>query len=282
MWGGHERLWQQLNTEYIVVLSVDVVMADDFIERAIEVIDKNSKIGALQAKIYQFDIDSYPASLASKTIDTCGFQIQRSRRVTNIGHGEEDHGQFDKAGEIFGVEGAVPVFRKTALDSIRIGSSSNDSEQFPSEIADHDLFWYAEDLDVAWRIRLAGWQEWYDPSIIAWHDRGTTKSQAHGGWLHYISRVPARHQVSLKKRRLEWRNTRWTRIKNDYIINVLKDLPYILWREIEVLGYTILFEPGVLAELPRFIKLIPKMLKKRSQILSKAKVTPEQIHQFFK
>ena len=62
-------------------------------------------------------------------------------------------------------------------------------------------------------------------------------------------------------------------IKNDYIINVLKDLPFIVARECMVLAYTILFEPLVLLETWRFIKLFPRMLKKRSYIISHAQVS---------
>jgi hypothetical protein len=71
-------------------------------------------------------------------------------------------------------------------------------------------------------------------------------------------------------------------MKNDYIINILKDLPYILWRELQVFGYTILFEPGVLKEAPTLIRGIPKMLRKRRAILSHAITTPQNIRQFFK
>jgi GT2 family glycosyltransferase len=198
--------------------------------------------------------------------------MTRSRRILNIGHGELEQGQFNVPKEIFGVEGAVPFFRREALESIRI----------LDEITDHDLFWYGEDLDVAWRVHMAGWKQIYDPLVVAWHDRGTSKSHAHGWWFNYISRVNMRQKISIKKRRLEWRNTRWTRIKNDYIINVLRDLPYIVWREIKVLGYTILFEPGVLKELPKFIGGIPLMLKKRREIMRREKVSPAAIHHYFR
>src|SRR3989338_10502136 len=269
MWGGQEKLLKYSSDEYVVFLSVDVMLDKDFISRAIAILDADSHIGAVQAKIYQYTAGE---PLTKQIIDTCGFEIYRNRRIGNIGHGSPDGEQFNQASEIFGVEGAVPIFRRQALESIRV----------MGEIADHDLFWYGEDLDVAWRLNLAGWKQIYEPSIIAWHDRGTTKSHTHGSWLKYISHVHIRQQLSIKKRRLEWRNARWTRIKNDYIINILKDLPYILWRETEVLGYTILFEPIVLKEIPKFLRFLPKMLRKRRAIMVRAVTTPQSIHKFFK
>src|SRR3989344_6305937 len=230
MWGGQEELLKKSLGKYIVILSEDVILEKDFLTNAVQALDADSGLGAIQAKVYQFDIQKLETGnchkdlpkgekLETGVIDTCGFKVFRSRRVINVGTGEVNTGQYGKACEIFGVEGAVPVFRKEALESIRV----------LEEITDHDLFWYGEDLDVAWRLRLAGWRQCYEPSIIAWHDRGTTKSHTHGSWLKYISHVHIRQQLSIKKRRLEWRNARWTRIKNDYIINILKDLPYILW-----------------------------------------------------
>lgn len=274
MWVGHEELLKTTLGSYLVVLSVDVILEKDFVSRAIQKMEADPKLGAIQAKIYQYNIsDLNPNSynLEPKIIDTCGFELYRSRRIGNIGHGESDRGQFDQPKDIFGVEGAVPVLRTEALKSIKI----------LGEITDHDMIWYGEDLDIAWRLRMAGWKQMYFPDVIAWHDRGTTKSHTRGSWFKYISRVGIRQQISIKKRRLEWRNSRWTRIKNDYIINMLKDFPFIIWREIEVLGYSILFEPGVLKEIPKFFWGIPRMLRKRREIMKQAKVTPAEIHAYF-
>ena len=272
MWIGHEELLRTTRGTYLVVLSVDVILEKDFISEAVQKMEANPKLGAIQGKIYQFDASQLVSTEPERAIiDTCGFRMYRSRRIGNIGHGEHEQGQFSEPMEIFGVEGAVPVLRIEALKSIEV----------LGEIADHDMVWYAEDLDIAWRLRLAGWSQRYEPSVIAWHDRGTTKGHTHGSWVRYIKRVSIRQSIPTKRRRLEWRNTRWTRIKNDYIINVLKDLPWIVAREIEVLGYAVLFEPEVLKEIPKFFWGIPRMLRKRKEIMKRAKVGPSEIHAYF-
>lgn len=274
MWGGQESLLRDAKSPYVVFLSADVIMHPSFINEAVGALEEDARIGGVQAKIYQFSAKELSADTefpSTVVIDTCGFQIERSRRVRNIGHGLPDDGKYDRPREIFGVEGAVPIFRVSALESIRIFG----------EIADRDMFWYGEDLDVAWRMRLAGWRQVYSPAVMAWHDRGTTKGHATGSWLDYIGRVSIRRQIPLKRRRLEWRNTRWTRIKNDHIINIFKDLPYILGRELGVLGYTLLFEPAVFKEFPAFVRGIPRMVKKRRAIMSKAKIGPAQVRSYF-
>src|SRR3989344_5831004 len=253
MWPGQEELLKYSNGKYILGMAVDVILDKNFVKNAVEVMEQDSKIGAIQAKIYRFD--QQPTTndpQFTKIIDTCGFRIFKSRRIVNIGHGEKDRGQYDNLGEIFGIEGACPFFRKGTLENCGIevrprGFFEVEPQKLQTEIFDHDYFWYGDDLDLAWRMNLFGWKQVFVPSVIAWHDRQTTKNLKRN-WSDYMFRVPARQQIPIKKRRLDWRNTRFTIIKNDYIINILKDLGYILTREVAVLVYTLLFEPKVFLE----------------------------------
>ena len=269
MWPGHEELLKHSAGEYVVFLSVDVVLDKYFTSNAVKIMDKDSKIGAVQAKTYSYDVGNVgEGDLPKKIIDTCGFQAYKSRRIINMGHGEMDNGQFNQEKEIFAVEGAVPVFRKKALEGCRI----------LGEIADHDMFWYAEDLDVAWRMRVFGWKQMFAPDVIAWHDRQTTKNLR----KTFYDFIKIRRQIPLQKRRLEWRNIRFTVIKNDYIINILKDLPFILKREVMMLCYLLIFEPKVLSEMAVFFRLLPKILRKRKQIVNNRVVSSEEMRKWFK
>lgn len=272
MWPGHEEALKHSKGVYVLCVSADVMIDSQFVERSVAICEADLKIGAVQAKIYQYD---YPklsdgSYRQSTLIDTCGFFMFRSRRVGNVGHGMPDDGRYAQLKEIFGVEGAVPFFRRSALESLRIDGT----------IWDHDYFWYGDDLDVAWRMNLFGWKQCFDPNVIAFHDRSTTKGMAKG-WLDAINRVSLRRQIPITKRRLDWSNTRFTIIKNDYIINILRDLPRILLRETQVLGYAILFEPGLLLEFGRFARLLPRMLAKRWKIMAQAKVPARGMRRWF-
>ncbi|MDP2648058.1 MAG: glycosyltransferase, partial [Candidatus Yanofskybacteria bacterium] len=166
MWPGHEKALEHSHGEYTVALSVDVILDKNFVQEAVEAFERHPKAGALQAKVYQYDLKDIDQGIqpVPVVVDTCGFQLSRSRRVKNIGHGETDNGQFGQEKEIFGIEGAVPIFRKNAFESCRV----------QGHIADPDFFWYGDDLDLAWRLRLFGWEEWYVPALVAYHDRSTT------------------------------------------------------------------------------------------------------------
>ncbi len=265
MWPGQEELLKYSRGEYIVSISVDIILNKNFVEEAIKALEKNPKIGGAEAKIYSYLLDNGVAK-KSRIIDTCGFEIYRSRRIVNIGHGEEDRGQFNEEKEIFAVEGAVPVFRKKALDDIRING----------HLADPSYFWYGDDLDMAWRMRIFGWKQVFIPTAVAYHDRKTTKGLA-GGISGFIA---MRKTVPLFKRRLDWRNVSLTIIKNDFAVNFLQDLPYILWRQIRLWVYFLFFEPSMFLEIFGVAKLLPNMLKQRREIMRKARISAKEMRQW--
>ncbi len=283
-WLGQEELLKYSRGEYIVALSVDVVLDPHFIEEAVRVFKKDPKIGAIQGKIYKYEFP-YIRDTRYKILDTAGFQIFRSRRIINIGHGQEDRGQFSQEREIFAAEGAAPVLRRQALEDCRLvsqvsnyGSRTSIVDSGGGLIIDPDFFWYGDDLDLAWRMRLFGWKQVYAPMAIAYHDRQTTKALAGGGWREFIK---IRKTVPMFKRRLDWRNTTLAIIKNDFTANFLRDLPLVFWRQLRLWVYFLLFEPSMFLEIFRVAKMLPKMLKRRSEIMRKARVSAKEMRKWF-
>jgi len=268
-WPGQEKAMESSHGKYIVALSVDVLMEPSAIEKAVDILEKDGRIGALEAKILQYSIEE-ERILKTNLIDTLGFQIFRSRRVINLGHGEEDRNQYGGEKEIFAVEGAAPILRKSALEELRV----------LGEIADREMFWYGDDLDLAWRMRLFGWKQVYSPAVIMYHDRSTTKGTSRK-WKDYFLRIGDRKKIPAFKKRLDWRNKRLARIKNDYWQNMLRDFLPIVWREIQEIGYITLFEPAVLLEIPKLIRLLPRTLKKRRVIMARAKAGPKEMAKWF-
>jgi GT2 family glycosyltransferase len=266
-WPGHEEALKYSKGEYIVAISVDIILDAKFVEETVKVLNKDPQIGGVEAKIYSYSL-AHDGELIqkTKTIDTCGFEIFRTRRIVNIGHGEEDRGQFNEEKEIFAVEGAVPVFRKQALEDIRING----------HFADPAYFWYGDDLDLAWRMRIFGWKQVFAPLAIAYHDRKTTKGLA-GNESGFIS---MRKTVPLFKRRLDWRNTTLTVIKNDFASNFFEDLPYILWRQFKLWAYFLFFEPSMFLEVFRVAKLVPNMLKQRREIMNKSRISSKEMRKW--
>jgi GT2 family glycosyltransferase len=249
MWPGHEFLMAHTRGSYVLAVSVDVIIDPAFIACAVAACEQDPAIGAVQGKVLQLP--------DRNRVDTCGFSLTRGRKVLNIGHGQFDGPAFSRSRIVLGVEGAVPFFRRSALEDCNI----------EGHIWDPDYFWYGDDLDLAWRMTLLGHRQIYLPDAVAWHDRSTTKGFARVPIVGQLGRIRARRAIPLFKRRLDWSNTRFTIIKNDSIINILRDLPWILPRELLVLGYTALFEPGVFKEFGRFFRLLPRMLRRRTALM---------------
>src|SRR3989344_2811549 len=118
MWPGHQEALRHSRGKYFLALSADVIIHPDFIANAVSAAERDTRIGAIQAKIYQYeqaDLVRGDPALRPDIIDTCGFKITRSRRIMNVGHGQKDRGQYDTEQEVFGVEGAAPFFRTAAF-----------------------------------------------------------------------------------------------------------------------------------------------------------------------
>jgi GT2 family glycosyltransferase len=272
-WAAQEKMFD-LSQGEIIICPTDVILDKDFVARAVATMAEDEKIGAIQAKIYQMEFYNQDEPILTKIIDTIGFKIFKSRKLINEGHGENDSGQFNQSKEIFGVEGAVPIFRKKAIDDCRIEGHFVDLDYRVEAIS------YGDDFDFSWRMHLLGWKQIYEPQIIAYHDRSTTKGYSKKA-TDYLKRVSARKRIDINKRRLDWVNSRLTILKNDYMINILEDLPRILAREIAVLVYSLIFEPGVLKGIFIFISKFNKMLAKRKLIMARASVSPREMRKFF-
>jgi GT2 family glycosyltransferase len=271
MWPGHEELLKHSSGKYVLCVSVDVMIDERFAEKAVTICESDPEIDAVQAKIYQYNHNELTDGSYEKNtvVDTCGFAITRERKVVNIGHGKLDGPAFSKQRIVFGVEGAVPFFRRTALENCKINGW----------IWDPDYFWYGDDLDLAWRMTLFGHKQVYSPEVIAWHDRSTTKGNVTTDFLaNYVQRRKIRQKIPIHKRRLDWSNTRFTIIKNDYLRNILRDLPAIIMREINVQGYAGLFEQRMLLEWGRFLHFLPRMIARRHTIMKRARMSVNDIH----
>ena len=217
------------------------------------------EVGAVEGKLYQLRNGE-----RTTVIDTVGFNVDRARRITIAGHGEPDHGQYDDRLPVFAVEGAAPMFRTRAFRDVAI-----DGHVIDPAFRDGALG-YGDDLDLAWRMALLGWRQLLVPDAIGWHDRSTTHDVA-DGMRDHVGRIAARKAIPIEKRILDWVNVRAARIKNDRTSDVLRALPFILLRELTVLGYMLIVEPRVLAGIPRLARLLPGMRRQRRIVQGRAR-----------
>lgn len=260
---GQNKCLALTKGKYVLGLCVDVVLEAHFVAHAVAAMEYDARIGTLQAKIYRLENGAQ-----TNIIDTTGFVIFKSRRVINRGHGEEDTGQYNNEEEVFSYEGAVPFWRREALYASAV----------EGEAHDEDYFWYADDIDLGWRLRLFGWKSYYVPRVVAYHDRSTTKRLS-SSWQDFIA---LRRTIPARKRMLDWQNQHFTFIKNDFLLSALKDIFSILGRECMLFCYIVAYEPSTLRAIPHMIKLLPRMLRKRHYIMTHVKATRQEMEQWFR
>jgi len=274
---GHNLGINKSRGELVLCLNQDAVLAPDFIEKAVEFFEKNkdAKIGALQPKLLRLNGKSQPSDI----IDTTGLLMLKNRRIISRGQGEKDQGQYSVADEIFGADGAAPVYRREALEDVGISASSA-SKSAPNqrtEYFDEDFFAYKEDVDIAWRMRLRGWRVFYLPQMIGWHARGAGDSAA----TNYYAIIRERIKISRFVKYVAFKNQRLMQIKNEQSWLLFKHLPWFLPKEIASWIYVLLFERFTLKAIKDLFLQAPGAWKKRKIIMSRKRVGAREMEIWF-
>lgn len=256
---GHNQALSWTASEFVAVLNQDTYLMPDYIEELVYCLKNEERAAAVTGKILSWDFDPLNWHISQlKThnrnyIDSAGLRISRSRQVVNIGQGELDTKQYDRQKKIFGVSATVPLYRRSALEYV-----SPDGQIF-----DEDFFSYKEDVDIAWRLQLAGYDSWIIPSAIALHDRSLAASK---GWRDEYKK---RRQRARDLKVYSWVNHLGVIIKNDGIINMIRDLPWFVSYELSKMLYLLITDPITLFRGKiRLAKLIFRFIKKRHLLVT--------------
>ncbi len=265
---GHNKFFDETDSELLMVLNPDAILHPGFLENISKAFN-DPKVAAATGKMIK--PQSEPGSNSGELIlDGTGVVIGRTRRAQERGQLEVDHGQYDQQRRVFGVSGSAAVYRKSALAQAKV----------LNEYFDTDFFMYWEDIDLAWRLRLLGFECVYVPEAVVEHSRVAGKTQR--GYKDPIAFAKHHAKFSLNIRRWNWRNHLFMIIKNDFGWNLWKGLPFIILRETAMLGYIVVFEPRTLGAVPVFFRLLPNILKKRKLIQQKRVVSSKEISKWFK
>jgi GT2 family glycosyltransferase len=120
---------------------------------------------------------------------------------------------------------------------------------------------------VAWRAQLMGWRCLYTPSAVGHHVRTVTSANR--------SRLPAYVNMhSVKNRFL-------MRIKNATPSLYRRYWIPMIWRDLVVMGGAMFWEPTSLPALWRVAKCLPRALKQRRHIMSRRRVSDEDLVELF-
>jgi GT2 family glycosyltransferase len=236
--------------ELLMFCNADLFPSDDYLAEMVAFFGRRPSAGAAIGKILRYEL---AAEKPTDVIDTAGLVVNRQRRFTPRGEGQRDFGQYDEEIEVFALDGAAMVARRTALESVA----------FQGEYLDESFVTHKEDHDLSWRLRLAGWECWYVPSALAHHAR-TTRGL---GTIRYRSAIRRFHDNERDKShavRVNAMKNQWLMlIKNEDGSNFARDFPFIVGRELLIAAHRILFAPKALEAIPITLRLLPQTLRKR-------------------
>lgn len=222
------------NGEYVLFINDDVTLDEKFVDTLLREMERDPKTGSACGKIIAANTRG-----GKSLIDSAGLKLQNWRLLpVDRGEGETDKGQLDKKGYVFGAPGAVSLYRRSALDEIEING----------EYFDEDFFAYYEDVDLAWRLRSAGWKSLYVPEARAFHKK----------------KGPFEKETFVKAKALA--NRYWCYLKNEtlfpFLVYAPIAIPYELIRVIKKLALNPEIIPYYFSEW----KLAGRMVGKRKLV----------------
>ena len=192
---------------HVLTLNNDTELTPTFIEEMLKPFTEQKDLASVQGKIVRINDTS--------VIDCTGVLIHRDMSGFNRGQNQTDNGQFDQAQEIMGPSASAAVYSRAGLETIRFAEKLTTQQSWKTrdgkivsatyEYFDNQYFAYYEDVDLLWRLRLAGFTSWYTPTAIAHH--------AHSATGVVASPFKAFH------------------IHRNHYYNIIKDtpLPFLLW-----------------------------------------------------
>jgi GT2 family glycosyltransferase len=242
---AHNYAIRATDSSFILTLNPDVWLLPDFLQSMLYAISLDERIGSVSGQLIQ--VDSF-AGLPSTPpdhprIDSTGLYMDANRRQGLRYHGQSVNGEV--AGPIFGVDGAAAFYRRSMLQDI-----AHEGQFFDELFHSHK-----EDVDVAWRAQLRGWNAWYNPEAVAYHVR------------HF--RPGQRRLVEAEIKRRAVRNRWYLLIKNELPATFWEDLSAILVYDLFILAYILVQEPYSLRAIGDLIRDLSHLRMRRKQVQSR-------------
>ncbi len=248
--------------EYLMMLNNDTRLEPDCVKEMIKSIERDQKYGACATKI----LLEYEDNLHDVAgIDVCldGLSIGRGRLESGDKYMEEE--------EVFFASDCACLYKKEMLDDIGL----------TDEVYDNDFFAYADETDMGWRAQLAGWKCIYNPKAVVYH-RHSASSGTYSSFKAFLVE----------------RNRIWVVIKSFPLQFLIMGFFYTFLRY-SYQAFGALTGKGAAGKFTKeankieLIKILlkanfsaiaglPKMLRKRREIMKKKRITDKEFYQLIK
>lgn len=156
---GYNIALQNIQADYYAIINSDIEVLPGWLTPIINLLEQDKLNAACQPKLLSYkhrNLFEY-AGAAGGWLDSFGYPFARGR-VFDIC--EEDKGQYDTTERVFWVTGAAMVIRSSVFNEMRG--------------FDEYFFAHQEEIDLCWRMQLAGYKLYCCPSSIVYHVGGGT------------------------------------------------------------------------------------------------------------
>ena len=175
--------------EYVLLLNNDTEVEKDFVNEMLSAIKRHSNAFSCAGKMVQFN-DRDKLDDAGKYYCALGWAFAR-------GKGKSIH-TYDQEEQVFATCAGAAIYRREFLDK--------------TGYFDEEHFAYLEDLDVCYRARIMGYENWYAPKAVVYHvGSGTSGSR----YNQFKTRYSSRNNIYLI-------------YKNMPILQIILNLPFMI------------------------------------------------------
>jgi GT2 family glycosyltransferase len=187
--GGYNWALKEVDSEYYVLLNSDVSVTPGWIEPIIRIMEEDRSVAASQPKLlsyHQPQLFEY-AGAAGGWIDKLGYPFSRGR-IFDIC--EMDDQQYDTIQPIFWASGAAMFVRAAVFHEL--------------DGFDASFFAHQEEIDLCWRMQLAGYRIMACPLSVVYHVGAGTLPR--GGRKVYLN---FRNNLFMLCKNLPWQEKIW-------------------------------------------------------------------------
>ena len=156
---GYNRALAQVNADCFILLNSDVEVTEGWTEPLLAALERDPAVAAVAPKLLSYaERDRFEyAGACGGFIDLLGYPFCRGRILSTV---EKDDGQYDSPREVFWASGAAFCCRAECFR--RAGGF------------DADFFAHMEEIDLCWRMQLAGRKIVVEPRSTVYHLGGGT------------------------------------------------------------------------------------------------------------
>ena len=157
--GGYNRALKGLDADFYVLINSDIEVPKDWLKPLLAWMDSHPDCGACGPKLISYnDRSSFEyAGAAGGYVDRYGYPFCRGRMLQKL---EKDNGQYNTPENVLWCSGACLMVRSSVWNAL--GG------------LDDRFFAHMEEIDLCWRMQLAGWKVTNVPKSEVYHIGGGT------------------------------------------------------------------------------------------------------------